>query len=54
MEDDLSLLQAGLNRVTDTCIPVDVMFELPEALLQRWQAATASGQRCFQRSTFVS
>ncbi len=47
MEDDYALLQKGLNRVTDTCIPEDVMLELHAALLERWQVAAATGQSHF-------
>ncbi|MBX2823983.1 MAG: deoxyhypusine synthase family protein [Gammaproteobacteria bacterium] len=47
MEDDYALQQQGLNRVTDTCIPEDVMLELHEALLLRWQQAEATDQRFF-------
>lgn len=47
MEDDHELLQQGLNRVTDTCIPEDVMLELHAALLQRWQLAAKQNARYF-------
>lgn len=47
MEDDYALLKKGLNRVTDTCIPEDVMLELHAALLERWQAAAATDQSFF-------
>ena len=47
MEDDHALKRRGLNRVTDTCIPEDVMLELHEALLRRWQAAASAGRRHF-------
>lgn len=47
MEDDHKLLQQGLNRVTDTCIPEDVMLKLHDALLERWQRAEQAGQSFF-------
>ena len=47
MEDDQALLKQGLNRVTDTCIPEDIMLELHAALLERWQCATDKEQRFF-------
>ncbi|MFK7858810.1 MAG: deoxyhypusine synthase family protein [Granulosicoccus sp.] len=47
MEDDRKLQTKGLNRVTDTCIPEDIMLELHDALLSLWQAAAQSGQRYF-------
>jgi len=47
MEDDHALLKQGLNRVTDTCIPEDVMLELHSALLECWHRAAHNGQRFF-------
>ena len=47
MEDDQQLLDRGLNRVTDTCIPEDIMLDLHDALLLRWQAAARSEERYF-------
>lgn len=47
MDDDYQLLKQGLNRVTDTCIPEDVMLSLHDALLERWQAAGFEDQRYF-------
>ncbi len=43
--DQEAALQArGLNRVTDTSIPDEVMLALEEPLLWRWQAAALSGR----------
>ena len=39
MEDDLKTRQEGYNRVTDTCIPEDVMDSVEAALLKIWQDA---------------
>ena len=47
MEDDQKLLEQGLNRVTDTCIPENIMLEIHEALLSLWQAAAFSDRRFF-------
>ena len=47
MQDDQLLLERGLNRVTDTCIPEDIMLELHEALLSLWKAAAFTDQRYF-------
>lgn len=52
MHDDFELKKKGLNRVTDTCIPEDVVQELHEALLDRWQAAATAGQRFFHWEYF--
>jgi deoxyhypusine synthase len=41
------LFQRGYNRVTDTCIPEDVMHHLEERLLSRWRQACKKGDRKF-------
>ena len=46
-EDELELYERGMNRVTDTCIPEDVMRHLERRLLARWKAACDSGERKF-------
>jgi len=43
--DELALYERGMNRVTDTCIPEDVMRHLERRLLTRWQAACDAGER---------
>jgi deoxyhypusine synthase len=43
--DEQALYDRGMNRVTDTCIPEDVMRHLERELIARWQAACASGAR---------
>ena len=40
-----ALYDRGMNRVTDTCIPVDVMRHLERRLIERWQAACEGGNR---------
>ena len=52
MEDDHGLLGRHLNRVTDTCIPEDIMLGLHEALLERWQAAAFADRRFFHWEYF--
>lgn len=52
MEQDATTLAEGFNRVTDTCIPEDVMLDLHEGLLDRWQKAERQGQRHFHWEYF--
>ena len=43
-----ALLDRGMNRVTDTCIPEDKAFRrLEKAILRQWQEAEAAGTRYF-------
>ncbi|MCA9542834.1 MAG: deoxyhypusine synthase family protein, partial [Myxococcales bacterium] len=44
-EDEQALLDRGMNRVTDTCIPETVMRHIEARLIEQWQAASAKGQR---------
>ena len=45
-EDEKNLELAGLNRVTDTCIPEQEAMRRLEKILDRyWQAADAAGER---------
>ena len=46
-DDEQVLYDRGMNRVTDTCIPETVMRHLEGRLVQRWKAASQSGQRMF-------
>ena len=43
--DEKALYERGMNRVTDTCIPVDVMRHLERRLIECWQAACDAGER---------
>jgi deoxyhypusine synthase len=43
--DEVALYDRGMNRVTDTCIPEDVMRHLERRLLARWKEAAESGER---------
>jgi len=45
--DEVDLYRRGLNRVTDTCIPEDIMRHLEARLLERWQKACEEGTRKF-------
>lgn len=46
-EDEVALYERGMNRVTDTCIPEDIMRHLEARLIQRWTAACEAGERKF-------
>lgn len=47
-EDEQKLLEKGLNRVTDTCIPEEeAMRRLESGLLEFWQKAEEDGKRYF-------
>ncbi|MCH7638106.1 MAG: deoxyhypusine synthase family protein [Bacteroidetes bacterium] len=47
-EDEQALVERGLNRVTDTCIPEEEAFRrLEKPLLEEWQRADQSGERFF-------
>lgn len=52
MFDDAQTLKEGYNRVTDTCIPEDVMLGVHAALLKLWQSAERDGQRYFHWEYF--
>jgi deoxyhypusine synthase len=44
-DDEMALLEKGLNRVTDTCIPEDEAMRKIEALINKeWQKADAKGE----------
>jgi deoxyhypusine synthase len=45
-EDDKALLEKGLNRVTDTCIPEEeAMRKIERKMLEIWQRADDNGER---------
>jgi len=44
-EDEEDLYRRGMNRVTDTCIPEDVMRHVERRLLDLWAGAAADGRR---------
>jgi len=44
-QDEVDLFRRGMNRVTDTCIPEDIMRHLEARLLKRWQEAAERGDR---------
>ena len=44
-DDEVALYERGMNRVTDTCIPEDVMRHLERRMIDRWRAACESGER---------
>lgn len=52
MADDARTLEEGYNRVTDTCIPEDVMLEVHSALRALWQTAERDERRHFHWEYF--
>jgi len=45
--EEKALYDRGMNRVTDTCIPEDVMRHVEKRLLDRWSSAARAGVRKF-------
>jgi deoxyhypusine synthase len=45
--DEQALYDRGMNRVTDTCIPEDIMRHLEARLIERWRQACEDGERKF-------
>ena len=52
MEDDRRTRDEGFNRVTDTCIPEDVMLETHAKLRELWQKAGENDERHFHWEYF--
>ncbi|MSR22384.1 MAG: deoxyhypusine synthase [Gemmatimonadetes bacterium] len=52
-EDETELYRRGMNRVTDTCIPEDIMRHLEARLIERWGDACESGVRKFPSEFLV-
>lgn len=52
MEDDEQSLEEGFNRVTDTCIPEDVMLGVHAALRKLWLKAERESRRHFHWEYF--
>jgi deoxyhypusine synthase len=51
--DEQALLDRGLNRVTDTCIPEEEAFRrLEHHMVELWQAAESEGRRYFPHEFF--
>ena len=46
-EDEAGLYRRGMNRVTDTCIPEDVMRHVEGRLAEEWKRACESDERRF-------
>jgi deoxyhypusine synthase len=52
-QDEKALLERGLNRVTDTCIPEEeAMRKIERKMLQIWQAADKKNERYFPYEYF--
>lgn len=52
MQKDTELRDQGFNRVTDTCIPEDVMLEMEQALRVYWANAALRGESYFHWEYF--
>ena len=53
--DEEALLERGLNRVTDTCIPEDeAMRKIETPMIEVWQKADQNGQRFFPYEFFYN
>lgn len=46
------LLESGFNRVTDTCIPQDVMLHIEDRIVKRWKDSEKAGLRKFPHQFF--
>ncbi|MCS7062866.1 MAG: deoxyhypusine synthase family protein [Methylacidiphilales bacterium] len=52
-QDEQTLLEQHLNRVTDTCIPeIEAMRRIETAMLEEWQRADQAGERFFPHEFF--
>lgn len=45
--EEVALYDRGMNRVTDTCIPEDIMRHIEARLIERWSRACEKGERYF-------
>ena len=52
MEDDYQTMKEGFNRVTDTCIPEDIMIGIHEAIRTLWAEAAEKGESHFHWEYF--
>lgn len=50
--DEQALLERKMNRVTDTCIPENVMRCVEKVIVDAWQTADRSGRRFFPHEFF--
>lgn len=53
-EEEKSLYEQGLNRVTDTCIPETVMRHVEKRLLLQWETACKEGTRSMPSEYLMS
>lgn len=51
-EQEKELMDRGFNRVTDTCIPQDVMYHIEDHIVKRWKASEKTGNRKFPHEHF--
>ncbi len=54
MEADMKTRGEGFNRVTDTCIPDDIMVEIHEAMRKLWKEASEKGESRFHSEYFYA
>jgi deoxyhypusine synthase len=54
MEEDRKTRDEGMNRVTDTCIPEDVMLDMHAALSELWAEAADKGESHFHWEYFYT
>ena len=52
MEEDYQTKEEGFNRVTDTCIPEDIMLEIHGAMRELWSEAAVKGESYFHWEYF--
>ncbi|MHB0996305.1 MAG: deoxyhypusine synthase family protein [Elusimicrobiales bacterium] len=51
-EQEKELLDRGMNRVTDTCIPQDVMINIEDRIVRLWKESERTGRRRFPHQFF--
>lgn len=51
-EQERKLFKKGLNRVTDTCIPQDVMYNMEDRIIGLWKDSEKTGRRKFPHEFF--
>ena len=51
-QDEADLLERGMNRVTDTCIPETVMRHLERRLIDVWDRLRDTGERMYPHELF--
>lgn len=52
MEQDKQTMDEGYNRVTDTCIPEDIMIDMHKAMRELWAKSATNGESYFHWEYF--